>query len=294
MLEIPLNLSVPVQMIHRTKIPYQATYFEGTVREVSSQFGMQVYEDSGLDYPTPLSFEFRVGPLLCGLDYNDLPQLPARCGEYDLWFKFQSTSSHEPFGTVRPFPPCSFQDWNQYTTLCSEIQYRAKSDTVLYVTRPRLRLRAKQWAEDTTLRRTLVRNDLQTHLGDWVDMEFTDQLSYWRRAGECLVSVHVPGFWNNMLSRSQLQLMGFGVCTISPVLYTRLPDVGSPIPDVHYLACRDDYSDLLSKIEQCRDNPDLCQSIGSQAQKMFQNTCVPEKIWSYVGRETFQKSAIRI
>lgn len=290
---MPKELRVPAQLIHRAKITHHATYFEGTVRDMVDRFGMQVIEDDSLGFPSMLSFEVGLGPLLCAVDYNDLPQLPPRSGEYDIWFKFHSTSAHVPFGNVEPFPPCSFQNWRHYRELEKDVRYSANTDRILHVQRTKITLRAQQWADDLTRRRSLVREQLRGRYGDDVDVEFTDQVAYWRKATNCLVSVHVPGMWNNMLDRAQLQLMGFGVCTVSPVLYTRLSKEDNPIPDVHYISCRDDFSDLVEKIEWCRNNRDRCREIGVAAKRLFQRTCLPEVVWPRVGRESARKLMAR-
>lgn len=286
---LPKELRVPAQLIHRAKITYHAAYFEGMVRDVMDRFGMQVVEDDGLGFPSMLSFEIGLGPLLCAIDYNDLPQLPPRAGEYDFWFKFHSTSAHVPFGNVRAFPPCSFQNWHQYRELERDVRYSASGDSILNVQRTKITLRAQQWAEDLTRRRSMVREQLRGRYGDEVDVDYTDQVTYWRKASNCLVSVHVSGMWGNMLDRAQLQMMGFGVCTLSPVLYTRLSESGPPVPGVHYVACRDDYSDLIERIEWCRENRDACCEIGAAAKRLFQQTCLPEAVWPRIGRETVQK-----
>jgi len=286
---IPKEVRVPAQLIHRAKITYHATYIEAMLNDVARRTGLRVVEDDGLGFPTPLSFEVGLGSLRCAIDYNDLTQLPPCAGEFDFWLKFHSTSAHVPFGNVLPFPPCSFQNWQQYRELESDVRYSARGETVLHIQRTKITLRAQQWAEDLTRRRSFVREQLRGRYGDTVDVDYTDQVTYWRKASSCLVSVHSPGMWNNMLDRAQLQMMGFGVCTISPVLYTRLSSVGSPVPGEHYVVCRDDYTDLIEKVEWCRENREQCRVIGTAAKRLFQENCLPESVWSKIGEATVGK-----
>lgn len=290
---IPKEIRVPGQLVHRAKITAHATYVEATYQDVAGRFGMQIVEDSSLGFPTPLSFELGYGPLKVGLDYNDLAELPPCAGEYDFWFKFHSTSAHVPFNNVRAFPPISFHNWRQFREIRSSIRYLALSDKILHVQKTKIVLRAAQWAEDLTRRRSLVRELLRETYGDHVDTEFTDQVAYWQKSSTCLVSVHVPGMWNNMLDRAQIQMMAFGTCTISPVLYTRLPN-SQLVPGVHYVAVRDDYSDLLEKIEWCRKHRPECREIGAAASRLFDDNCTPEQIWSAFGRELAKVVIARI
>lgn len=286
---LPKEIRVPAQLIHRAKITHHVSYVEAMLNDISRRFGTRIVEDAGLGFPTPLSFEIGLGSLRCAIDYNDLPQLPPRAGEFDFWIKFHTTSAHVPFGNVLPFPPCSFSNWDQYRELESDIRYAASGDTILHAQRTKITLRAQQWAEDLTRRRSLVREQLRGRYGDEVDVDFTDQVTYWRKASTCLTSVHAPGMWNNMLDRAQLQMFGFGVCTISPVLYTRLSPSGSPVPGEHYIACRDDYADLIEKVEWCRENREKCCEVGAAAKRLFQENCLPEAVWSMVGRTTVKK-----
>ena len=109
-----------------------------------------------------------------------------------------------------------------------------------------------------------------------------NQIDYWMDINKCLVSVCVPGATNNMLDRGQWQYMAFGCCTISPILPELLPFDKKLIPDVHYIRCKDDYSDLLEKIEWCKQNREKCIEIGRNAKKLFLETSTPEKIVEWV------------
>lgn len=281
---IPKEIRVPAQLIHRAKITEHATYIESTYLDVAERFGMRIIEDESLGFPTPLSFDIGYETLKVAVDYNDLTTLPPCAGNYDFWLKFHTISAHAPFNNVLPFPPISFHNWRQYRNLKDDIRYSASSEKILHVQKTKIVLRAAQWGDDLTRRRSHVRELLRENYGDLVDTQFSDQVAYWKRGSDCLVSVHIPGMWNNMLDRAQIQMMGFGVCTLSPILYTKLPN-SQPVPGVHYVPVRDDFSDLVEKIEWCKDNKDHCREIGAAASRLFQDNCTPEQIWSYFGRK---------
>ena len=110
------------------------------------------------------------------------------------------------------------------------------------------------------------------------DNKITDQVTYWKKANNCLVSVHVPGARNDMLDRAQYQFMAFGVCTISPYLKDVLPHRAVFQPDYHYVECKPDYSDLIEKIEWCKKNRKKCIQIGKNAKDYFIAFCLPRVI----------------
>ena len=54
------------------------------------------------------------------------------------------------------------------------------------------------------------------------------------------------------------------------------------MPNVNYVSCNYDYSDLVEKIEWCKSNRDKCIEIGRNAQKLFQETSVPSKLLEWI------------
>ncbi len=110
----------------------------------------------------------------------------------------------------------------------------------------------------------------------------TDQSDFWRQHENCLVSVCVPGATNNMVDRGQMELMGLGVCTISPRLDTIFTYNKLLEPDIDYIQCKDDYSDLVEKIEYLQVNKDVCKKIGDNAQLFFNNHYAPENYWQWI------------
>ena len=133
-------------------------------------------------------------------------------------------------------------------------------------------------------RRTRVQRMLWKSFGRAnVDVDWRgNQKEFWNANKSCLVSVCVPGACNNMLDRGHYELLGLGVCTISPYIPTVLPWDKMFLPNQHYIKCRDDYKDLIEKIEWCKTHRDQCVEIGNNAKEMFDKYCTPEKYWEWI------------
>lgn len=112
------------------------------------------------------------------------------------------------------------------------------------------------------------------------------QVEFWQQHENCLAAVCVPGAHNDMLDRGQYELMGLGVCTISPFIKTVMPWDQDLVPDKHYIRCADDYSDLKEKIEWARENKDRCQTIGDNAGAFFTNYCRPAMYVEWIETRT--------
>jgi hypothetical protein len=136
---------------------------------------------------------------------------------------------------------------------------------------------------DSYKRRLLVRNILEENLkSDEILKQQVTQKTFWNLHRNCLVSICVPGASNDMLDRGQYELMGLGVCTISPELKTILPWNKDLIGGVHYISCNYDYSDLLDKINWCKENKNVCKEIGNNAKKLFSDYCIPENYLNWI------------
>ncbi len=109
------------------------------------------------------------------------------------------------------------------------------------------------------------------------------QQHYFRECTESLAVVHIPGSHPHILDRTVQQMFALGVCVISPDIWTTCLEV-RPQANVHYLAIRDDYSDLPEKIDWIADHRDRAAAIGAAAKNFFRQYCTPEAIWRYVHR----------
>ena len=151
----------------------------------------------------------------------------------------------------------------------SEIKYSCNNEIIL--NNQRVFGNAKE-------RRTKVQHLLTSVYKKDADFKLTDQITYWKKANNCLVSIHVPGARNDMLDRAQYQMMAFGVCTVSPYLKDILPHGAQFQSGYHYIECKPDYSDLIEKIEWCKKNREKCIKIGQNAKDYFFAFCLPRVI----------------
>ena len=115
-----------------------------------------------------------------------------------------------------------------------------------------------------------------------VSFQKDSSLNFWKKHKGCSASVCVPGYRDTILDRGQLELIGLGVCTISPELDTILCYNQKLIPDVHYIKCKDDYSDLVDKIKMLQSDKKLCKKIGDNARDFFDTYMVPHKYLEWV------------
>ena len=243
------------KILESCSIPY---YLEGMIEAGKSVFSMPIDENHKIL-----------------VDFSDhTAWLPAWDGLIS-YFKFHYVERiHGVHEKMYPFAPVSFYDWNQYAILKSKIIYRCNSDVVLNMQNPH---------GGALERRTSVQKMLKESYGKLAVIERTpSQVEYWKRINDCLVHVFVPGARNDMLDRGQLQYMAFGCCTVAPPIVDELPYGRKLLPGTHYVQCNSDYSDLLDKIEWCRNNRSACVEIGRNAKQLFEATCLPDKLWNWI------------
>jgi hypothetical protein len=225
-------------------------------------------EDGALRY-FGNSFEAVVRNKVVLFDFSDTKDVQ---GTADTIFKFHYSREHRGMRGLFPFSPVSFHDWEQYYQLQGTIQYSCNADTVLNNQRA---------YGNATQRRTAVREAVQKEYGSKADCALSDQVSFWKKMSDCLVSVCVPGQRISILDRGQMQYFAFGGCTISPVLDTCLIR-SEVVPGVHYIACHGDFSNLRETIEWCRAHRQDCVTIGRRAKQLFLQNCTPASLTQFV------------
>jgi hypothetical protein len=220
--------------------------------------------------------QVRVDGVVIALETSDFHTLDPHTTSYPLWLRFTYTPYFAAFPMVGSFPITSFTDWAQYRRYVERAPYPARSNTVVFA----CQVHDSNVAGHKT-RRHLVRDRLQAVYGADYDGAWTSFETYMDRCYNSAVTVCVPGACNNRLDRSQWQLMGAGVCTISPELFDA-PLEDRPIAGEHYMRCRDDYADLLAVVEECLSERRRCREIGANAAEFFLTHGTPRAIWSYI------------
>jgi len=109
-----------------------------------------------------------------------------------------------------------------------------------------------------------------------------DQMDFWKMHETCLAAVCVPGATNNMVDRGHIELMGLGVCTVSPRLDTVFPHHQQLVPGKHYIKCQDDYSDLLEILTELQKFPERCKEVGNNARQFYDEYYSPQKYWNWI------------
>ena len=213
------------------------------------------------------AFELLIDNKLVLIDFNDHLGLSIKSNDlkkYKCIFKLHYVHDlHHSYGNVFPFSPVSFNNWNEYDFALKNYKYTCTGKVI----------NKQAIAGNAIQRRTDVREILKGKFD--VNFDIVPQPSFFKLINDCIVSVCVPGARNNMLDRGQHQYMALGACTISPKLVTILSWNKPLIPNIHYIECKGDYSNLIEVIEWCIQNKEKCIEVGKNAQKLFEETGTP-------------------
>ena len=186
-------------------------------------------------------------------------------------FKFHC---HEETDNVFAFPPVSFHNWKQYELLLDGVKYKAEG---VLSNRQRAYGNAKS-------RRSALKMLLQMRYPD-TRTEQIPRIKYLQEVEDTFIAIFSPGWCNNMLDRAQFQYMGLGCCTMSPRLPEILPFGKTLVPGIHYIMCKDDYSDVPDLVEFFRETPNACIEIGNNAKELFQEIAIPRSIGKWIKRK---------
>lgn len=226
-------------------------------------FGSVAQTDNSLLIQDPNVFPVTINDIGFNVDYGDKSSIREHLSPC---LKFHIRSERTGF---YPFPPVSFIDWGVYAECLSGIEYKAMGNIILANQVPRA---------GALVRRTRVQAMLVERFGKDADLSITPQREWWQKINSCLVAVCVPGCFPNILDRGQFQLMALGCCTVSPRVLELLPFGKTFQAGIHYIECSPDYSDLVDKIEWCKNNREACVSIGKNAKALFGETSTPPRI----------------
>ena len=195
--------------------------------------------------------------------------------DIDIVFKFHFCEAYSAgLKHVFPLSPVSFYDWRQYWAMQGDIRYQARG-----------RIANKQRAHSQNReRRTHVQKLLRDAYGERLDGNVVEQGAFWRSVGEASVAICVPGARIDILDRGQLQYMAYGACTIAPKLNIDLPWGDALLPNMHYLECAPDWTDLLERVEWADKNPAYCLRVGYNAKQVFQRTLTGAALAEWIQR----------
>ena len=259
---LPL-FSYPRKEYHERYVQYLIKIF---------RYGGGIVSLNGIDYDG--RFIFEVNGKKAYMDYSDHPSINPKRDESIPYFKFHCHEKYLALPNIHPFSPTSFYEWERFRRLEKQIKYTAKGYKIINKQKP---------YGNATIRRREVRSILKRKYANNVEIKpDSEQVIFWKDINDCLVSVFVPGAYNFMLDRGHIQYMAFGCCTISPFLKDVLPYNRNIIPNIHYIQCRDDYSDLINIIEWCKHNRQTCIDIGADAKKLFDQTSRPSVLVKWV------------
>lgn len=227
----------------------------------------------------PVHFSMEVDGQQVLVDYSDHEALACPTTKLPTLKFHYNSSLHQAFSNVFPVGPmldiADLDNYRAFFKLCKADLYQGQGEAILNCQRP---------YGNAKERRRNVQRILTQHFPRTADVRYlrNQQLHFWNKHRDCLVAVCVPGARNNMLDRGHYEQMGLGVCVISPNIPTVLPNAKQLQAGVHYIRCKDDYSDLVDLVKWCQQNRSKCREIGTKAKALFFENCTPEHYWSWV------------
>lgn len=195
------------------------------------------------------------------------------------YFKFQCNNINNhinmfPCGPVFAFPD-EINILEEYFKIRDEFAYECCSTTVLNKQLPRAGALLRRRKAQAFLLNNFNKKD--------IDITITENKKlFWKMHEKSLVAVCIPGACENSLDRGHFELLGLGVCIISPVISIHLAWNKKLIEGEHYISIKNDFSDLKEKVEWCLKHKNECNEIGNNAKKLFTECAIPEKYWEWI------------
>jgi hypothetical protein len=131
-------------------------------------------------------------------------------------------------------------------------------------------------------RRMFVMDKLKNYHGLPIDYRVVDQRQYFKSFKNCRINIVVPGARNDILDRTHLQSFAFGIPVITPKLSTLLPFHKRFEPNVDFIECKPDYSDLIDLIEKYKNNKSYLDFISNNCKNKFVETCSPKAVVTWI------------
>lgn len=220
-------------------------------------------------------FMMRVDGVLVCVDISDYPVDRPSPGK--VVFRFTCLPEYEHFNNIASLS----LPWATDRATCDRIL-----SPPVPVRQPE-RVGYRGWFQDDDIRpgryvrRKRMLQVLEAAFGNRLDHKLLPSMEYLDALDNGLVHVHTGGAAAGHIDRSTLQIMARGRCLIQPVLAGY---IGGEIPEpfYHYVPCRHDLTDLVSRVRWCQDNQDKALEIGRNARELFMRNCAPLAVWQRV------------
>lgn len=176
-----------------------------------------------------------------------------------------------------PLSPCSFSDWKLFEHLTSSITYQANTSQKIfykqrYIDHPKF-----------TRRNDVFRILKNSKFSKNVDFNFEqNQLAYFNSLNNCYAQIIISGARPNTLDRTHMQLLGLGIPFITPIMQNYLPGWIKLEPDINYIQCKSDHSDLEERIDYVYSNPMHMAEISANNRNLFMTHLHPAAIQRWI------------
>jgi hypothetical protein len=206
-------------------------------------------------------------------DYSDFSYHTLNLDELSdniKYFKIHTTKESHP--KCLPFPAMSFPDWKQYYQLKNTIKYNPNGN-IFY------KCRIYGGAVE---RRQAVMNKLKSYSNLRVDFSFVEQEKYFRSFNNCRINVIVPGARPDILDRTHMQSFALGIPVITSKMSTLLPFGEEWIPNVDYIECDDNFTNIIDVINQYKFDKKYLDYISNNSRIKFEKTCTPTAVKEWI------------
>lgn len=182
---------------------------------------------------------------------------------------------HDGLDNVYPLCPVNFTDWSLFGELRQAVEFApTKNKLILNNQRPM----GDRWRREKTTKLIKRHYPVQSDTMYYKN----NQRKFFMNINNALVSIHIPGCRDDILDRGQTQMFGLGVCTISPFMKETFAGNIEVEAWKHYVPCERDVSDLIDKVEWCKENIDKVKEIGENAKKLFDDNIHPKKLVEWI------------
>lgn len=106
---------------------------------------------------------------------------------------------------------------------------------------------------------------------------------YMMEGNNAFIAIGAPGMNTHMIDKTIIQYIAFGIAFVHP----RIPEYLLPPgldEGTHYIACRDDYSDLCDILAWYEERPQELEAMGFNLRRYFRANLTPAPLLAYIKR----------